>query len=334
MTSHSLPSRRAVLAGMAVSGLAAACDTNKSATTAYGSTRLRFATDWRAQAEQGGFYQAKATGLYEAAGLDVAIIQGGPNVNVPQLLAAEAIELGMISNSPIVLSSIAANAGLKVMMASFQSDPQVLLTHPRDDVNAIADMKGKPILLADASITAFWPWLKDKYGFTDDQVRKYTANSTPFIADKNAIQQGYITSEPFTIAEQGGFTPEVYLLAEAGYPSYGAMVAAQATLIEAQRAQLQAFVTASIAGWRSYLTGDPAPGDELITKDNPDMTPALLANARKALVERNIVIPASGPLGAMTEARWDEFTGIMKAAKVVPDTVDWRAGVDLSFVSG
>jgi NitT/TauT family transport system substrate-binding protein len=333
MTADSQLSRRVLLAGLGATATLAACGPDTPATPP-GATRIRFATDWRAQAEQGGFYQAKATGLYEKAGLDVSIIQGGPSVNVPQLLAAGAIELGMVSNSPIVLSSIAANAGLKVVMASFQSDPQVLLAHPRDDVNSIADMKGKPIMLADASITAFWPWLKEKYGFTDDQVRKYTANAAPFIADKNAIQQGYLTSEPFTIEAQAGFKPEVYLLAEAGYPGYGAMVAGSVRLIEAQRAAVQAFVTATIEGWQSYLTGDPATGDALIIKDNPDMTPALLANARKALVERNIVIPKTGPVGAMSEARWQEFTTIMQGAGVVPATLDWRAGVDLSFVRG
>jgi NitT/TauT family transport system substrate-binding protein len=332
MVDRSPLSRRAVLAGLGAASVLAGCGSGKDAAPT-GATRIRFATDWRAQAEQGGFYQAKATGLYEAAGLDVAIIQGGPNVNVPQLLAAGAIELGMISNSPIVLSSIAADAGLKVVMASFQSDPQVLLSHPRDDVNSIADMKGMPIMLADASITAFWPWLKDKYGFTDDQVRKYTANAAPFIADPKAIQQGYLTSEPYTIEQQGGFKPEVYLLAEAGYPGYGAMVAGTTALLESRRNDVQAFVTATIEGWRSYLTGDPAAGDALIKTDNPDMTDDLLANARKALVERNIVIPQSGAIGAMNAERWDEFTTIMKGAGVVPDALDWQAGVDLSFVT-
>jgi NitT/TauT family transport system substrate-binding protein len=330
-----MQSRRTILAGLGAVGVAsvAACGQDTAEKAGPGATRIRFATDWRAQAEQGGFYQAKAMGLYEAEGLDVSIIQGGPSVNVAQLLAAGAVELGMTSNSPIVLQSIVAGAGLKAVMASFQSDPQVLLTHPREDISSIADMKGKPIMLADASITAFWPWLKQKYGFTDDQVRKYTANSAPFVADPNAIQQGYLTSEPYTIEAQGGFKPEVYLLSEAGYPGYGAMVSAPDALIASNRAAVQAFVTATAEGWRTYLTGDSAPGDALIIKDNPDMTPELLANARKALVERNIVIPKTGAIGAMNEARWEEFTTIMKGAGIVPADLDWRAGVDLSFVT-
>ena len=325
------PDRRAILTGLATLPLAA-CGGQEAAEGAEGLTRIRFATDWRAQAEQGGFYQAKATGLYEAAGLDVTIIQGGPAVNVPQLLAAGAVELGMGSNSPIVLSMAQAEAGLKAVMASFQKDPQVLLCHPRDDVNAIADMAGKPIMLADASVTAFWPWLRAKYGFTDDQIRKYTFNAAPFIADPNAIQQGYVTSEPYTIAKQAGFEPEVYLLADAGYPGYGAMVLAPDAFIAKQPDAVGAFVAATIQGWRDYLTGDPAAGDELIQADNPDMTDEILAQARAALLADNIVIAADGGLGTMTAGRWTEFRDTMAAAGVVPAGLDWQTAVDLSFL--
>jgi NitT/TauT family transport system substrate-binding protein len=326
------------LTGLALTGLGgavAACSPGggeAGKVTAGGRTRIRFATDWRAQAEQGGWYQALATGLYADAGLDVTLIQGGPSVNVPQLLAAGAVELGMGSNSPIVLSMVQAGAGVKAVMASFQKDPQVLISHPRADITSIADMKGKPILLADASITAFWPWLKAKHGFTDDQVRKYTFNSAPFLADPQAIQQGYVTSEPYTLRTQGGIEPQVYLLADDGYPGYGAMILAPDRLIADNRAAVQAFVSATVEGWRSYLTGDPAPGDAAIREQNPDMTPELLANARQELVDRQIVIPTAGALGAMSEARWQEFTQVMASAGVVPATLDWRHGVDLGFV--
>ncbi|MEN9874767.1 MAG: hypothetical protein RL186_1664, partial [Pseudomonadota bacterium] len=179
---------------------------------ASGKVRIRFATDWRAQAEQGGFYQALARGFYADKGLDVVLIQGGPSVNVPQLLAANAIEMGLGSNAPLLLSMVQAGAQAKAVMASFQKDPQILMTHPRDDIKSLADMKGQPIMLADASINAFWPWLKAKYGFTDAQVRKYTFNAAPFLSDPKAIQQGYVTSEPYTIKTQGKIEPQVFLL--------------------------------------------------------------------------------------------------------------------------
>jgi NitT/TauT family transport system substrate-binding protein len=300
--------------------------------TATGKTRIRFATDWRAQAEQGGFYQAMARGFYADKGLDVTLIQGGPGVNIPQLLAAHAIEMGLGSNAPIVLSMVQAGAKAKAVMASFQKDPQVLITHPRADIKTLADMKGKPIMLADASINAFWPWLKAKYGFTDDQVRKYTFSSAPFLADKAAIQQGYVTSEPYTLRTQGKIEPQVFLLADDGYPGYAAMTLVSDAFLAANPQAVRDFVAATIAGWKDYLRGDPAPGDALITKDNPDMTPVLLAQAREKLLSYGIVEAPDGQTGTMTSARWADFFKIMSDAGVYPKDLNWQAGVDFSFL--
>jgi NitT/TauT family transport system substrate-binding protein len=329
-------SRRGALslscAGLAGVALAAGGCGPSAPASAPGRTRIRFATDWRAQAEQGGFYQALARGYYADKGLDVMLIQGGPSVNVPQLLAAGAIEMGLGSNAPLVMSLVTAGAGAKAVMASFQKDPQVLICHPRDDVNSLADMKGKPIMLADASITSFWPWLKARYGFTDAQVRKYTFNAAPFLADKKAIQQGYVTSEPYTLETQGGIKPEVYLLADAGYPGYAAMALAPDRLIASNPDAVRGFVEATIAGWRDYLRSDPAPGDALIVKDNPDMTPALLAQAREKLLTYAIVEAPDGAIGMMSEEGWQRFHATMAQAGVYPADLPWRSAFDLQFL--
>ncbi len=327
-----MPTRR-LFVGTGLAGLTtlAACSP-AGAPESNGRVRIRFATDWRAQAEQGGFYQAVARGFYADKGLDVALIQGGPAVNVPQLLAAGAIEMGLGSNAPIILSMVQAGANSKAVMASFQKDPQVLITHPRADIKTLADMKGKPIMLADASINAFWPWLKAKYGFTDDQVRKYTFNAAPFLADKNAIQQGYVTSEPYTLKTAGNIDPQVFLLADSGYPGYAAMTLVSDSFLTANPQAVHDFVGATIAGWKDYLRGDPAPGDALIRKDNPDMTPQLLAQAREKLLSYGIVEAADGQIGAMTQERWADFFKIMSDAGVYPKDLDWKKGIDLSFM--
>jgi NitT/TauT family transport system substrate-binding protein len=325
-------SRRKTL-GAGLAGLAAlaACGPENPKPT-NGKTRIRFATDWRAQAEQGGFYQAVARGFYADKGLDVALIQGGPAVNVPQLLAAGAIEMGLGSNAPLVLSMVQIGAKAKAVMASFQKDPQVLITHPRPDVKSLADMKGKPIMLADASINAFWPWLKAKYGFSDDQVRKYTFNAAPFLADKTAIQQGYVTSEPYTLKTQGKIDPQVFLLADSGYPGYAAMTLVSDRFLGDNPKAVRDFVAATIAGWQDYLHGDSAPGDALIVKDNPDMTPDLLAQARAKLLSYGIVEAGDGQIGQMSMARWGEFFKVMSDAGVYPKDLDWQSGLDLSFL--
>ena len=171
---------------------------------------------------------------------------GGPGVNIPQLLGAAAIDFGMGSNSFIPLNMVRAGVPAKAVMAAFQKDPQVLITHPRADITTLADIKGKPVMIADASINAFWVWLRAKYDFSDRQIRKYTFNLAPFLVNPKAVQQGYVTSEPYTISTRGGFEPQVFLLSDFGYPSYAAMVLAQNRLIEEQPELVQAFVLSLI----------------------------------------------------------------------------------------
>lgn len=321
---------------LAVAALAWACAPRQEAGKAgTDGAVIRFATDWRAQAEQGGFYQALATGEYEKRGLKVQIIQGGPGVNVPQLLAAGAVEAGMGSNSFIALNLANQGAPVRAVAAMMQKDPQVLIAHPDQGIERIEDLKGRPILLSDASVTAFWVWLKSKYGFEDAQIRKYTFNAAPFLADKSVAQQGYLTSEPYTIEKTAGLKPRVFLLADNGYPSYAAMILFPQSLIDKDAAKVRAFVEASAAGWKSYLTGDPKPGDALILKDNPEMTQDVLDQAREKMRQYALVEggdAAGGGVGVMTDARWKAFAEMAIAQGVYPEGLDYTKAYTLDFV--
>jgi NitT/TauT family transport system substrate-binding protein len=296
-----------------------------------GRTVIRFATDWRAEAEHGGFYEALAEGLYAQRGLDVRIIPGGPNVNVPELVASGAVELGDGSNSFIVMNLANEHAPVRAVAAFMQKDPQVLLAHPDAGIHGLADMKGHPILLSDASKTAFWPWLRARYGFSDSQVRTYTFNNAPFIVDHQAVQEGYLTSEPYTIEKDGGFKPVVFLLADQGYPSYAAMALAPDRLIAANPAAVRAFVQASALGWRDYLSGDARPADALILKDNPDMTEDVLAQARDKMRRYGLVQggdAASLGIGAMTDQHWADFFKVASPS----GAANYKAAFTLAFL--
>ncbi len=296
-------------------------------------TALRFATDWRAEAEQGGFYEALADGEFARRGLRVTLIPGGPGVNIPRLLAAGAVDLGIGSNSFVVMNLAASGIPVKAVAAFMQKDPQVLIAHPSAGIARIADMRGHPILLADASIDAFWVWLKRKYGFTDDQVRKYDFSNAPFLANKYVVQQGYVTSEPYTIERQSGVTPLVFLLADEGYPGYAAMVLAPDRLIASKPDAVGAFVQAAAAGWRRYLWGDPRPGDALILKSNPEMTEDILAQARAKMRQYNLVGPEESRLGRMSNARWAAFFSAVSTAGLYPKTLDYSRAYTLRFVA-
>ncbi len=321
------------MAFLAVAGCSKAPHADKAAGKP-GAVAIRFATDWRPEAEQGGFYEALATGEYARRGLNVTIIPGDSGSNVPQLLATGAADLGIGSNSFGVLNLAAEHVPVRAVMASFQKDPQVLMAHANGGVASLADLKGHPILISDAAITSFWPWLKAKYGVTDAQVRKYTFDPAPFLANPSAVQEGYVTSEPYTIQKATGVAPRVFLLADQGYPGYAAMVLAPDRLITSDARAVQAFVEASAMGWKQYLEGDPSPADALILKANPEMTEDVLSNARAKMRQYGLVTSGdaqAGGVGAMTDAGWKRFFDMAVALGVYPKTLDYHAAYTTAF---
>jgi NitT/TauT family transport system substrate-binding protein len=298
--------------------------------------RITFVIDWKAEAEYGGFYEAFALGLYRKAGLDVTIRQGGPSIDNMQLLAAGAVDFAIASNSFGPLNLAQAGAKDVAVMAIFQKDPQCLMTHPRSDIKSLADIKGKPILISSGSVNTFFLWLKAKYGFTDSQIRPYTFNMAPFLVNAKAIQEGYISSEPFIVQQQGGFRPQVYLFADNGYPSYATLVMVSRKTVDTHPDVVQAFVNASIEGWHDYLHGDPSPANTLIKKDDPDETDALIAYAIKTMKADGLVEggdAATLGIGAMTDARWKEFFDVMSQEGVYPKSLDYKTGYTLQFVN-
>lgn len=264
--------------------------------------KLTYMTNWYAQAEHGGFYQALATGIYKKYGLDVTVKMGGPQVNIMQLMAAG--QADCIMGSSDLQMMIARSGGLPVvtLAAVFQKDPQVLIAH--DDVKSFEEMKSKTILIAPSAQRGYWLWLKSKYGFTDAQTRPYTFNIQPFVADKDTVQQGYLTSEPFAI-EKAGVKARAFLFADAGWTSYATTISCMEDTVKTRSKAVGSFVKATMEGWKSYLA-DPAPGNALIKMENPNMTDEQLAYSVAKLKEMGIVTgggAGKAGIGSMDEAR-------------------------------
>jgi len=303
--------------------------------TASAADTVSFGTDWKAEAEHGGYYQAIATGIYRKHGLDVALRQGGPQVNHAQLLAAGRLDFNLAPNSFGPLNFVSENIPMVAVAAIFQKDPSVLIAHPGQGNDTLAALKGKPIMIGSDTRVTSWNFLKSKFGYTDDQIRPYTFSVAPFLADPKAIQQGYLSSEPFTIEAQG-VKPVVMLIADAGYASYGSLIQTSNKMVREKPDLVRRFVDASIEGWYSYLYGDPAPGNGLIKRDNPEMTDALLAYGIAKIKEYGIVDSGhakTAGIGAMTEARWRNFFDTMASVGVFPKNLEFQKAFTLQFVN-
>lgn len=318
--------RRAALGGL----LAASFAFNPTAALAQALPKLKVCTSWFAQAEQGGFFQAQALGLYRKAGLDVTIQTGGPQINGQQLLAAGACDF--YTGYPMQTMQAAAKGAPTVSVAAFfQRDPQALIAH--QGVKSLAALKGRPIMVAQYANATWWPWLEKEFGYTHAQQRPYNASVAPFLRDKTLSMQGYVGNEPLAI-EEGGAKPVVFLLADAGWMAYGKTIDTRTALVKEHPKWVAAFVKASLEGWKSYLA-DPAPGNKLIIEANPKQTPKQLAFAVDMLKKYRIVTGGAAQqdgIGTMSAAQWTAMRDYMVAQHMLPADFDATQAYDLRFV--
>jgi len=298
--------------------------------SAHAEDKLTVLTTWFAQAEHGGLYQAAATGIYKKYGLDVTVKSGGPQVNGIQLLLAGQADFVM-NYDFAVLQGVERGFPLVTVGAPFQFDMQGVLTH--DDVKGLGDMKGKTILVAGTGTTYWWPWLKAKYKYGDEQMRPYTFNLQPFFADPNIAQQAFASSEPYQ-AEQKGVKAKFYLLADDGYPPYTGSITTTQKMVAEKPDVVALFVKATMEGWKSYLE-NPAPGNEVIKKENPNMTDGQIAYALQKMKDMKVVTGCDAAklgIGAMTDERWKKTADFMVSYGLLKPTTDYKKAYTLQFI--
>jgi NitT/TauT family transport system substrate-binding protein len=286
--------------------------------------KVVFATNWKAQAAHGGFYQALADGTYSRMGLDVEIRQGGPQVNNRPLLPAGRIDFLMTGNLLHTFDNVRNGVPTVVVAAMFQKDPQVLLAHP-GQYSSWNDLKKAPVvLIAKDGQFSFWQWMKQD-GFRDEQLRPYTYNSGPFLANKRSVQQGYAVAEPISIEKTAGFAPTLFLLADHGWSTYSTTIETRPDLVKTKPELVRRFVEASIIGWVNYLHGDRKAADALIRKENPETTQEELDRGVAKLKELGIVDSGDARtrgIGAIDPARIKDFhdkmvkAGLFKSGEV------------------
>ena len=296
----------------------------------YANENITLLTSWYAQAEQGGYYQALATGIYKRYGLDVSIKSGGPQINGMQLLLSKRADV-IIGYDLQLLEAVQRGFQAKAIAAPFQFDPQGLLTHA--SVTSLDGLKNQTILVSSSGQSTWWPWLKGKYHLSDSQVRPYTFNIQPFVADPNMAQQAYVSSEVFQ-AKKAGVKSNFFLFSEHGYPPYGGILITRPDMINNHKEAMQKFVQASMEGWVSYLN-HPAPGNALIKKDNPNMTDDLLDWAVLQIKNHHLIDGGDAATlgwGIMTQSRWQKTRDFMVNAKLLNADTDWKQAYTTEFV--
>ncbi|MGM5030004.1 ABC transporter substrate-binding protein [Tardiphaga sp. 862_B3_N4_1] len=298
--------------------------------------KVSFGTNWVAEAEHGGFFQAVADGTYKNYGLDVTIVPGGPNVNNRILLISGKLDFFMSANTLQSFDAVANNVPVVAVAAIFQKDPQVFLAHPNPKVTKLEDLKPMTLLISKEGVAGYFQWMRSELGFSASKVKPYTYNAQPFIVDKNSAMQGYVTSEPFVVEKQANFKPTVMLLADYGFDGYSTLIETRREWVDKKPDLVQRFVDASMIGWYNYLYGDNKAANEVIKKLNPEMTDDLLAYSIAKMKEYGIVDSGDtlkDGIGAMSEARVASFFDKMSRAGVVKRDIDYRKAYTLQFIN-
>lgn len=298
--------------------------------------KVSFGTNWVAEAEHGGFYQAVADGTYKNYGLDVTIVPGGPNVNNRILLISGKLDFFMNAGTLQSFDAVANNVPVVTVAAIFQKDPQVFVAHPDPKLTKLEDLKSKTLFISKEGMVGYFQWMKQQFGFSESKVKPYTNNAQPFLVDKNSAMQGYVTSEPFLIEKQAGFKPVVMLLADYGLSGYSTLIETRRDVVEKSPDLVQRFVDASLIGWYNYLYRDNKAANELIKKLNPEMTDEQLANSVAMMKQYGIVDSGDSlkdGIGALSDERMANFFDIMSRAGAVKRDLDYRKSYTLQFVN-
>jgi NitT/TauT family transport system substrate-binding protein len=296
---------------------------------------VSFGLNWLPDPEHGGYYQAVADGTYAKYGLDVTIVPGGPQTNNAILLLSGKLDFYMGGNMIQAFSTVQEGVPIVVVATEYQKDPQVILSHPGVGLDTWSDLPKATAFIGKEGLVSFYAWMKSAYGFKDENVKPYTYNAGPFIADKNSIQQGYLNAEPHEVEKNGGFKPNVFLLADQGFSTYASTIEARKETVEKNPDLVQRFVDATAIGWYHYLYGDNAKANEAIKKANPDITDDQIAYSNGVMKEHGVIDSGDAVtmgIGAMTDARMQDFFDKMVKAGVFKSDLDFRKSYTSQFV--
>jgi NitT/TauT family transport system substrate-binding protein len=315
--------------------LAAAVIGAALAAPAVAQDKVSFGTNWVAQAEHGGYYQAVADGTYAKYGLDVTIVQGGPQVAGRAQLVSGQIQFYM-SGVTSAINAVKEGIPTITLAAIFQKDPQILLSHP-GRFATFADLAGaSKYILSAEGFTSYFTWMKSEYpGFVDEKYEPYTFNPAAFLADPDSFQQGYLTSEPLYIEKEAGFAPDVWLLADQGYSPYSTTIETMKPWLDANKDVAKRFVEATIIGWYTYLYGDNSAGNELIKADNPEMSDEAIAYSIAKMKEYGIAVSGDAEtmgIGCMTDERWKSHYDRMVEIGLFEAGIDITQAYSTEFV--
>lgn len=283
-------------------------------TFAQDALKLRFYTNWFAEAAHGGFYAAVKDGLYAEHGLDVELIQGGPGINGVALLASNRAEIIMLSGGQVVL---AREEGIPVVaiFSTYQTSPLGLMFHAEEPLNDFNELAGRSVSVFPGA--TFWAYIEKTYGLEGKvKTLNYNGQLAQWLNDEKLVTQGFVTAEPF-LARQEGAYPQSLLIADSGFNPYSGVIVTNEDFFEKNTRAINSFVEASREGWERFLVS-PLNYLDILKADNSAITPEMIlwSNEQQLPLILNQDAMTNG-IGSMKVERWEELINQLKEINVI-----------------
>ncbi len=224
-------------------------------------------TDWYAEPEHGGFYLALQRGYYRDAGLDVEIRTTAAAIGVYQLVASDEVHFGLGTSDNLIVA-VSRKLPIVGIYPYFQHDPQGVMFHEDMAIDDFGDLDGKRVKIATGM--HYVEYLQRTLGIRL-QLVPMDGSTTQFVSDKELVQQCFLTSEPYFVAQQGVKT-SVLPFWDMGLDPYR-LVMTSTRFAEQQPALVRRFVAASMRGWSEFMNGETEEAFAEISRRNSEQSP-------------------------------------------------------------
>ena len=223
---------------------------------------------WKHQFQFAGYYMAKEKGFYNDLGLDVNIKEYEYGIQPLDEVIKQNTEYG-IGRSSLVID-ISKGADIKMLLAAFQSSPQIFIASKDSNITTLKDFASKKIMITpDVSNTVSLRAIINKVGIKieDMEILEHSFNVDDLSNSKTDLMVAYISNEPYILQEKGVevnlFHPSDY-----GFDFYGDILFTSAYEMQKHPIRMLDFKNASLKGWKYSFDNIEETVNLILTKYN------------------------------------------------------------------
>ncbi len=277
---------------------------------------VRIALNWKPEPQFGGFYAARRLDIDKQNGLELDSVPGGAGTPVGEMVAAGQYDFGIASADEVIISR-ARGSDVIALFASFQVNPQAIMTREERGFRSLEEVFRNEGTVAMQKGLPYAVYLSRKYGSSiRAAIVPYVGGISNFLADAKHSQQCFVTSEPLLETKQGKKV-RTFLVAESGFNPYTTVLITRRSILDKRPELVKSLVKTVRSGWERYLS-EPLVVDQKMNELNPSID--LETFRASGLAQRGLILLPNSKgavLGQMTKERWSKLSEQLRAMKMI-----------------